>query len=194
VTLLDDIRTAVRVSPIPVDDESGNPPDSASWVPTYTSDFDGELSDLMYAAFADMTRAGVRPELLDADTPDPLVKLAVKTYAKAHFGYDNDERQEFIASYERILIDLKNSSWSNVEYWRVSVTDCVIEPIPAQPYTGSTVRPVPTVTFDGVELEYGRDFRVSYKDNVDVGTAKVFVEGTGSYKGATNVTFEIVGE
>lgn len=193
MALIDDIRKAVRVSPVPVEDAGGLSPDDAAWEPTYGSDFDDELQDLIDAALADMLRAGVRPALLDADAPGKLVKMGVKLYAKAHFGYDNQERSEFIASYERVLVDLKNATWSNVEFWRVPMTDCTVADIPAQPYTGATVRPVPDVVHDGQPLELGRDFRVSYAGNVGPGTASVFVHGTGSYMGTVEAAFEIAG-
>lgn len=191
MALLDEIRTAVRVSPVPQPDSSGLEPDEDGWVPTYDSDYDGELQDLVDAAFADMLMKGIRPVLLDAVSPAPLVKLAVKLYAKAHFGYDNPERGEFVASYERVLIDMKNSSIANVEYWRTDMADCVVSAIGEQVYTGHTVRPVPEVEFDGRELEAGKDFTVWYADNVEVGTATAYIQGTGEFVGLASVPFEI---
>lgn len=61
-----------------------------------------------------------------------------------------------------------------------------------QTYSGSAVEPIPTVTLNGKELEYGTDFDVKgYEDNVDVGTAKVTIEGRGNYEGTASGTFEI---
>lgn len=193
MALLDDIRTAVRVSPVPIADESGIEPDAEGWTATYTSDFDSELQDLIYAALADLTRVGIRPSLLDTESLYPLAKQAIVLYAKANFGYDNDERSEFLKCYDRTVVDMLNST-ANVACWRTSMVDCVVSDIEDQPYTGHTVRPVPSVSFDGEALEYGTDFLLSYANNVEVGTATVYVEGTGSYGGVVSATFEIVSE
>ena len=56
-----------------------------------------------------------------------------------------------------------------------------------------------SVVFDGIEqqvavvsdLEEDVDYEVSYKDNLDVGTATVTVKGIGNYKGEVTLTFEI---
>lgn len=193
MALLDDIRTLVRVSPIPMPDASGLQPEDEGWEPTYSSDFDVEIQLLIDAAFADLTRVGIVPSLLDAENPAPLVKQAVALYAKAHFGYDNSERPQFVEAYNRTVIDLLNSS-ANIACWRTSMRDCVIADIPDQAYTGHTVRPVPEVTFDGESLEANGDFLVRYADNVEVGTATCYIEGTGSYGGVARATFRIVGE
>ena len=47
-----------------------------------TDAFDGEISDLIAAAAADLGVAGVS----NLDTEDPLVRRAVITYCKAFFG------------------------------------------------------------------------------------------------------------
>lgn len=172
MSLLDDVKVAVRVS-------------------EGTDDYDDELQDLIDAALADLTRVGIKPDLLDEDEPAPLVKQAVKLYSKGHFGFDNDERSDFLDSYERVVVDLLNSS-ANIAASRTSMADCVIEDIPDQLYTGHTVRPVPTVSFDGAAMAVGEDFLCRYSRNVEVGTARVYVEGTGAYGGVACATFEIV--
>lgn len=91
MALLDDVKVAVRVS-------------------EGTEDFDSELEMLIQGAFAELERVGIKPSLLDEDEPAPLVKHAVILYAKAHFGYDNSERQEFASAFKMIETDLLNSS------------------------------------------------------------------------------------
>ena len=44
------------------------------------------------------------------------------------------------------------------------------------------------------KLQEGRDYTVTYKDNVNVGTATMVVEGKGSYSGTLTTTFKIVGD
>jgi hypothetical protein len=72
-----------------------------------------------------------------------------------------------------------------------------VDEIPAQPFAGKPVTPIPTVRYtDGkgatVELAFTKDFTVAYKDNDRAGTAAVIIHGKGAYKGAKVVTFNIV--
>ena len=96
MALLDDMKVSARVS-------------------AGTDDFDSELQDIIDAALIDLQRKGIKTELLDEDDPDKLVKQAVRLYVKAHFGYDNSERGEFLASYDQTVIDLLNSSANSAD-------------------------------------------------------------------------------
>lgn len=51
-----------------------------------TDAFDEELSDLIMAALMDLKLAGIHNE----DVVDPLVKRAVITYCRLHFGEPDD--------------------------------------------------------------------------------------------------------
>lgn len=59
-------------------------------------------------------------------------------------------------------------------------------------YIGGEIRPEVTVVFEGVNLVLGRDFEVTYENNVNVGTAKITVKGIGGYDGEVVLTFEIL--
>ncbi len=54
-------------------------------------------------------------------------------------------------------------------------------------YTGSAIKPAVTVRQNGTALLAGRDYTVSYKNNVNPGTAIVTVTGMGNYTGKTDV-------
>ena len=60
-------------------------------------------------------------------------------------------------------------------------------------YTGKAIEPKPVVTGnDGLVLTEGTDYSLSYKDNIEPGTATVIVTGKGVYSGqSVSVTFEI---
>jgi hypothetical protein len=93
LALLDDIRTALRI----------------------TADvYDGEVRMLIDSALYDMERVGVNPALLQADAEGELanahVRTAVTCYCKANFGYDVDEADRFMDAYDRIVCGLLNSS------------------------------------------------------------------------------------
>jgi hypothetical protein len=74
---------------------------------------------------------------------------------------------------------------------------CVVEPVDVQKYTEKAVTPIPKAFWKGdekhptVELVFAKDFSVSYKNNVDVGTADLTLHGKGDYKGQKTVTFNI---
>ena len=59
-------------------------------------------------------------------------------------------------------------------------------------YTGTPRKPGPTVKVNGKTLVLNRDYTVSYRNNVNLGTAKIIVTGIGSYTGTASTTFKIV--
>ena len=59
-------------------------------------------------------------------------------------------------------------------------------------YTGKAVKPAPEVTCNGKVLKKGRDYTLSYKNNIKLGTATVTVSGKGNYTGSVTKKFNIV--
>ncbi|SNS75574.1 The GLUG motif-containing protein, partial [Belliella buryatensis] len=80
---------------------------------------------------------------------------------------------------------------STFEIESKSLEDAEIGEIATQSYTGSPLTPTVTVKDGTVTLEEGKDFTVSYTDNINVGTATVTVTGIGNYAGTLTSTFEI---
>lgn len=60
--------------------------------------FNDEVTDLISAAREDLHLSGVSLEKVSLDS-DPLIKRAIITYCKAHFGYDNPDADRFLSSY-----------------------------------------------------------------------------------------------
>lgn len=58
-------------------------------------------------------------------------------------------------------------------------------------YDGTAKKPAVTVVLDGTELTAGKDYKVTYSNNKNAGTATVAVRGKGRYKGTKKVTFSI---
>ena len=58
-------------------------------------------------------------------------------------------------------------------------------------YTGALIEPVPAIFYKGERLQQGQDFRLSYANNCNAGTATITVEGQGSYSGSFTISFEI---
>ncbi len=62
----------------------------------------------------------------------------------------------------------------------------------AYPYSGNPVTPVVLVEDDGVILTEGVDYTVSYRDNVEAGTASIVITGIEKYQGQKIVNFQIM--
>lgn len=74
----------------------------------------------------------------------------------------------------------------------LSTEDVSFTKIDNQTYTGSELIPEPSITYHGVTLEQGKDYTLSYEDNINAGTATINVTFTGNYSGSAETTFEIV--
>jgi hypothetical protein len=85
----------------------------------------------------------------------------------------------------------------NAEFHRVrhNIADAQPEPVPQQAYTGQPLTPTPAVyyaTSNGtVKLELGKDYNLTYKDNLKAGNAQCTIRGKGAYRGNKIVTFII---
>lgn len=94
--------------------------------------------------------------------------------------------------------DIEDGSEEDVEDERIDIEDLDIElPKSKYRYTGSPIKPKVTVwdwdPWEGfIELKKGVDYKVSYSNNVKIGTAKVTVKGIGNYEGTAVITFKIV--
>lgn len=58
-------------------------------------------------------------------------------------------------------------------------------------YSGKECRPNVSVVCNGIPLEAQKDYVVSYKNNIEAGTAEVLVRGIGEYGGIISSTFTI---
>lgn len=72
-----------------------------------------------------------------------------------------------------------------------NISGATVPAIPAQTYTGSAIEPLPEITDLSITLVRGTDFTVTYKDNVNVGTATLILTGMGNYTGVKEVIFSI---
>ncbi len=74
------------------------------------------------------------------------------------------------------------------------LSDCTINPIANQTYTGSQIKPKVTVYDGSYKLVEGKDYWLSYQNNTAVGTATVIINGTGKYSGTVTRPFAIVAQ
>ncbi|GAB6394114.1 MAG: Ig-like domain-containing protein [Bacteroidales bacterium] len=72
-----------------------------------------------------------------------------------------------------------------------ALADGFIQNIPAQTYTGDSIKPAVTVKDNTKTLTLNTDYTVAYTNNVKAGTATVTVTGKGNYAGSASKTFII---
>ena len=73
-----------------------------------------------------------------------------------------------------------------------SIENCTVLTVASLNYNGNLQTP-PVVVKDGrKKLEENVDYKLSYRNNMAVGTAYVTITGIGDYKGAVTTTFEIL--
>ena len=71
------------------------------------------------------------------------------------------------------------------------IADAVFEDIRDQEYTGDQITPALTATFNDLNLVEGKDYTVTYENNIEEGTATVTIEGIGNFTGKITMTFKI---
>lgn len=116
VSLLEDVKVALRVE---------------------HDATDSEIEDLIAAAVFDIANKGISVTWLGTDPMEPtfsvadideealptMAKRAIVTYAKANYGYDNDEAERLMKSYDSILCSLGNSRFNAVYETDEEVSD-----------------------------------------------------------------------
>ena len=74
----------------------------------------------------------------------------------------------------------------------IDLSKAKISTIPDQIYTGKSIKPALTVTYDGKTLTEGTDYSVKWKNNKNPGKATVTIKGKGNNKGEKTATFKIL--
>ncbi|MBO6140955.1 MAG: hypothetical protein J6O40_04090 [Ruminococcus sp.] len=59
-------------------------------------------------------------------------------------------------------------------------------------YTGKATSQAITVSFNGKTLKKGTDYTISYKNNVNVGTAQLIIKGKGNFTGTLTKKYKVV--
>lgn len=64
---------------------------------------------------------------------------------------------------------------------KVNIANCTVSSIADQKYTGKALTPKPTVKNGNTTLKEGTDYTLTYKNNVNAGTATITITGKNSY-------------
>ncbi len=80
----------------------------------------------------------------------------------------------------------------NFELIGIPLGSTVISPVANQAYTGQKITPAVTLTYEGIPLTENTDYTLKYKDNKNLGTASIIINGKGRFGGSITVKFNIV--
>ena len=72
------------------------------------------------------------------------------------------------------------------------ISDATVTNIVDKTYTGSAITQNPKVQYGTTVLNNGTDYTLSYKNNINVGTATVTITGKGNYTGTISKSFSIL--
>lgn len=89
---------------------------------------------------------------------------------------------------------LGNYTGSKTTTFRIigrDISNTTVSSIGTQRYTGYEIRPTVTVKIGTVTLQQYVDYNLTYRDNINPGTASITINGIGSYGGSKTVTFKI---
>ena len=139
---------------------------------------DGELPTLTYTASYRDGSAG-NNRTIDVTR---MVLGNSDSFNNSNYIYDPDQR--FVIVGVGVVITSINMGENRASF--------TISEISNQSYTGSAITPEPTVIYDGMTLELGRDYTLSYGNNLNVGTATVWINGKGNYSSSISTTFTII--
>lgn len=84
MAMIDDVKIALRIT---------------------SGAFDGEIADLIAAARQDLVLSGVLP-IKANNNNDTLIKRAIISYCKAHFGYGNKDAQRLEMAYNLLKMSM----------------------------------------------------------------------------------------
>ncbi len=160
-----------------------------SYAHTYAQTQGIRVSTLVIAPIPNQTYTGfeIKPEIsvsASGDTLDKNIDFSVSYANNVNVGNADVNVKglgdfRMFASRAMFTIVTKN------------VSAVTVSPIADQPYTGSAITPELTVT-DGLKvLSEGKDYTVTFSNNVNEGTATAKITGIGNYSGTATADFVI---
>ena len=75
---------------------------------------------------------------------------------------------------------------------RKSLVGAEIGGLKDRPYTGKYIKPALKIKLGSKVLQKGRDYKLVFKNNKEIGKARVTIQGIGNYKGSLTKTFSII--
>lgn len=95
-----------------------------------------------------------------------------------------------IAGHEIICTKILDAL-SDVEQEKINIEALTFSNIPDQVYTGQSITPEITIKNQEMSLVKDQDYTITYLDNIEIGEAKLIINGIGKYEGRVIKTFQI---
>lgn len=128
----------------------------------------------------------IKPQIILENTFGSLVQD--RDYTIAYSNNTNAGKAKIILSgignYRGTKVITFNITQRNIELGYFSS-------IASQVYLGSALRPIPAITYSSASLKNNVDYKVTYSNNINKGTATATITGIGNYKGTVKKTFTI---
>ena len=174
--------------------------------------YQGELTAYFLINTRDLSSEMISPVTGITYTGSPQYPSLVITYNGMTLveGLDDGSNQstcDYYTTYEnntetgeaRVKIEGVNN-FSGTFYYTFNIdakelTEDMIGAIADLTYTGNALEPAPTVTYNGMTLNAGTDYTVSYEDNTNAGLATLTISATAqnnNYTGSAQKTFNIL--
>lgn len=74
---------------------------------------------------------------------------------------------------------------------KANIDDVLINKIENQTYKGIEIKPDIDAVWENYDLEKNKDYSLTYKNNINKGTATIVIQAKGNFEGERTVTFEI---
>ncbi len=105
---------------------------------------------------------------------------------KNHYDYTRDYVYSKSNLIKHVLGTIGNAP-TNLK----DISKATVSKINEYKYTGSQIKPTPSITLDGKTLKKDTDYTLAYKNNTKAGTATLTITGKGNYNGSKAITFTI---
>lgn len=135
----------------------------------------------------------------EAITPD-IMAYSGETQLVNGTDYDLSYENNINVGTATVIITFKGNykGTRNINFDIVARTlsdnDVTFLPIDNQVFTGSEIKPEPTITYGDITLVKDTDYTLSYENNINVGVGKVNVSFIGNYEGTASTTFKILAD
>lgn len=124
-------------------------------------------------------------------------KLKNKTDFTIQYPDTDEKAYQVEGTYQIVILGKGNYTGKRVIQFTITnkklMSKVSVSKIPNQPYTGSEITPKLLVRDGSMPLEENVDFYVSYRNNLETGTATVILTGMGTYCGEKRISFKITG-
>ena len=134
---------------------------------------------------------------LNGAKPKPVIKYnGTKLTEGKDFTITKYSNNTFIGTYAYITVEgignFSGTIYIDYEIVKCDINSCSLSGISSATYTGNAITPNVTLTQNGTALTKGTHYTVSYSNNINAGTGKITITGTGNYfTGTRTASFTI---